>query len=252
MNAFKKLHTQANPLIIGNVWDVQSALLFEKNGYQAVGTSSAAVAASMGYEDGEKIPFKELLKIVGNIQDKISIPLTVDIEKGYGSNNTHILNNINELLKLNISGINIEDSISDPKQTLQSSKSFCETINVIKNHITQSKSSLFINVRTDAYIMGIDKSFEETLSRVKQYTNSGADGIFIPCITDEIEIDHLVKSTHLPINVMCMPNLPDFDRLQKIGVKRISMGPFLYNTMIEKIENDIQKITKDNNFSVLF
>jgi len=252
MNSFRKLHTQNQPLIIGNIWDAQSALLFEKNGYQAVGTSSAAVASSLGYEDGEKIPFTELLKIVKNIQDKISIPLTVDIEKGYGSDNNQIINNIKELLILNISGINIEDSVSNSPKTLQSANDFCKTINAIKEYLIQIKSSLFVNVRTDAYIIGLNSPFKETLSRVKHYTNCGADGIFIPCITDEKETEHLVKSTHLPINVMCMPNLPDFDRLQKIGVKRISMGPFLYNNMIEKNQNTIQRINKDKNFSVLF
>ncbi len=252
MNSFKKLHSQNHPLIIGNVWNVRSALMYEKIGYKAIGTSSAAIADSMGYEDGEKIPFDELLLIVEKIQHNISIPLTVDIERGYGSNNKQIIDNIKELIKRKVAGINIEDSSPESVQVLKTPEGFSRTLDEISNYLTQSKSSLFVNVRTDAYIASLDNPLEETLSRIKHYSTCGIDGIFVPCVTAIKEIERIVKSTHLPVNVMCMPTLPDFLTLQKLGVKRISMGPFAYNKINKNTENDMQKIIKNNNFSVLF
>ena len=88
---FKNLHNQDPSLLLGNVWNAQSALLFQKLGFNAIGTSSAAIATSLGYEDGEKMPFEDLFRIVKSIQSKINIPLTVDIEGGYSRNTSQII-----------------------------------------------------------------------------------------------------------------------------------------------------------------
>ncbi len=251
---FKKLHNQT--LLLGNVWDVQSAMLFEKLGYKAIGTSSAAIAASLGYNDGEKMPFLDLLRIVKNIQTKINIPLTVDIEGGYSRNVNEIIANIAALYKLGVVGINIEDSIANTSQTVEreivNAQNFGEIIREIKSYLTRHNMPVFLNVRTDFYIMGLKNPLEETLKRIKIYAESGADGIFVPCIVQENEIKKIVAVTSLPINVMCMPNLANFKALENMGVKRISIGPFLYNTMIVKVENSIKQIRKEQSFQPIF
>jgi len=251
-NIFKNLHNQDSPLLLGNVWNVQSALLFQKLGFKAVGTSSAAIATSLGYEDGEKMPFKDLLRIVGNIQSKINIPLTVDIESGYSRNTSEIITNIIALHKLGVVGINIEDSITNTERKIVNAQEFGKTIQSIKLHLSNNNIKLFINVRTDFYIMGLTNPFEETLKRIKIYEESGADGIFVPCIVAENEIKKVVESTTLPVNVMCMPNLPDFNNLKILGVKRISIGSFLYNDMVGKLEKSIIEITKNKSFNSIF
>jgi len=251
-NKFKNLHTQDSALLLGNVWNAQSALLFQKLDFKAVGTSSAAIATSLGYEDGEKMPFEDLLRIVRNIQSKISIPLTVDIEGGYSRNEKELINNIIELQKLGVVGVNIEDSITNSEREIVNAQEFGKIIQSIKLHLSNHNIDIFLNVRTDFYIMGLTNPFEETLKRIKIYEESGADGVFVPCIVAENEIKDVVESTKLPVNVMCMPNLPDFVDLETLGVKRISIGPFLYNDMVGKLEKSIIDITKNKSFNSMF
>jgi len=252
MTNFKNLHAQNQPLLIGNVWDVQSALLFQKLGFKAIGTSSDAVAKTLGYEDGEKIPFSQLLQTVENIQDKTDLPLTVDIEGGYGNNTSEIIENIISLYQLGVVGVNIEDSYSNPERKIKDAHQFSEVINEIKTYLEKNNMVFFINVRTDFYIMGLDNPLEETLKRIKLYESNGADGIFVPCVVNQNEIREIVKSTHLPINVMCMPTLADFHKLESLGVKRISMGPFLFNNMVSQLEKSINSIVTNKSFISLF
>ncbi len=249
---FKDLHNQDSALLLGNIWDVQSALLFQKLGFKAVGTSSAAIATSLGYEDGEKMPFEDLLRIVKNIQSKIEIPLTVDIESGYNRNTSEIINNIIALQRLGVVGINIEDSITNTEREIVNAQEFGKTIQFIKAHFSNNNIDVFLNVRTDFYIMGLTNPFEETLKRIKIYEESGADGIFVPCLVAENEIKKVVEASILPINVMCMPDLPNFNALQNLGVKRISIGPFLYNAMVDKLEKAIVEITENKSFNSIF
>jgi len=251
-NTFKNLHNQDSSLLLGNVWNAQSALLFQKLGFKAIGTSSAAIATSLGYEDGEKVPFKDLLRIVKNIQSKINIPLTVDIEGGYSRDKTELIGNITALQKLGVVGVNIEDSITNTEREIVNAQEFSKTIQLIKSYLSNNNMGIFLNVRTDFYIMGLSNPFEETQKRIKIYEENGADGIFVPCIVAENEIQKVVASTTLPINVMCMPNLPDFNTLQNLGVKRISMGPFLYNDMVSKLKKSIIEISANQTFSSLF
>jgi len=251
-NTFKNLHNQDSALLLGNVWNAQSALLFQKLGFKAIGTSSAAIATSLGYEDGEKMPFEDLLRIVKNIQSKINIPLTVDIESGYSRDTSEIINNIISLQKLGVVGINIEDSITTAERKIVNAQEFAKTIQSIKSHLSNNNIDIFLNVRTDFYIMGLENPFEETLKRIKIYEESGADGIFVPCIVVENEIQKVVESTTLPVNVMCMPDLPNFNNLQNLGVKRISIGPFLYNDMVGKLEKSIIEISKNKSFNSIF
>jgi len=100
--------------------------------------------------------------------------------------------------------------------------------------------------------MGMPKALAETLNRINVYENSGASGIFVPCITDKNDIREVVKATTLPVNVMCMPQLPDFDGLKSLGVKRISMGPFVSNYVNASAEEIIRSVQEQNNFASLF
>lgn len=256
-NIFKKLHHQNTPLLLGNVWNAQSALAFQKLGFKAIGTSSAAIATSLGYDDGEQMPFEDLLNIIKNILSKINIPLTVDIEGGYSRNIPELIGNITALQKLGVVGINLEDSITDLTQQptgrrLVDTDDFSEILKKIKSYLLENNIEIFLNIRTDYYIMGIENALAETLNRIKNYKKNGADGIFVPCIVQESDIQKVVDSTSLPINVMCMPGISEFKKLEELGVKRISFGPFLYNNTVAHIENSIKGIVTDQSFNSLF
>lgn len=250
---FKELHNQTKPLIIGNVWNVQSAKTFEKLNFQAIGTSSAAIAHSLGYEDGEQMPFSDLLFITENISKSITPPLSVDIEFGYGNNATEIAKNIITLEKLGVAGINIEDSfIENGERKMKEFIHFSQLLKEVKNIITLKGISIFINIRCDAFLLNIPNTLQVVTERIKSYELSGADGIFLPCITKEREIARIVSQTKLPLNVMCMPGLPNFETLEKLGVKRISMGNFLNGYTYTSLENMIINILAEKSFNALF
>ena len=237
-------------LLLGNVWDVQSGLSCQKLGFRAIGTSSAAVAASLGFEDGEDMPFADLLAVVKAIRGRVDLPLTVDVEGGYARDVVEIILNIKALIDLGVVGINIEDSVVEAGvRRLLPVDEFSRIIGNIKAEIGDG---VFFNARTDAYIMGLDAPFEVTAERLKQYAAAGADGVFVPCITDVLEIQQLVDMVELPLNVMCVPDLPDFEVLQKLGVKRISMGPFAFNMMVEYFEQKLGDVLTDQSFKAMF
>ncbi len=249
---FKNLHNQEKPLLIGNVWDVPSTKTAEKLNFQAIGTSSSAIAQLLGYNDGEEMEFSEMEYFVKRIALNTNLPLSVDLESGYSRKPKEIADHIKRLVELGVVGINIEDSLVNEKRILLDSNSFAKTLAEIKEHLEKDNINIFLNVRTDTFIILQENIIEETKKRIQLYQNAGADGIFIPCIEKENDIKTIVNSTNLPINVMCMPNLPDFKTLTKLGVKRISMGNFLFNKMYNEFEQIVKILVNKESFNSIF
>lgn len=249
---FNALHQQSSPLIICNVWDVASAKAGEKLGFNAIGTSSAAIASMLGYEDGEKMTFDELLYIVKRIVACSNLPLTVDIEAGYSRDPLKTAKNIKILAEIGVVGINIEDSIVNEERTLVDANSFAEYLSAIKGQLVKDQVEIFINVRTDTFLLGEKGALDETQKRASLYEVAGADGLFVPCITQNYDIQAVVSSTKLPINVMCMPNLPDFESLKALGAKRISMGNFLFDKLEADFKEKLTQIQQANSFQPIF
>lgn len=244
---FKSLHTQEIPLLICNIWDAKSAQMAEELGFQSVGTSSAAIATILGYNDGEEMNFEELLFIVKRIMASTDLPVTVDMEAGYSRDPYTIVEHINKLANAGVVGINIEDSILGEERTLIDVDEFATML----RHIT-SNTDIFINVRTDTFLLGIEGALEKTLQRCRLYGQVGVHGIFIPCITTPRDIQAVTQATSLPVNVMCMPDLPDFQTLTKLGVKRISMGNFLFDAMYNHHSALLKTILQDQSFKAVF
>lgn len=250
---FKKLHQQKTPLLIGNVWDVASAKIAEKLHFQAIGTSSAAIAKMLGYPDGEAMSFEELIYIVKRIALNTELPLSVDLEAGYSRDPIIITQYIKQLADIGVVGINLEDSIMDKGQrTLIDSEVFAKTIALIKRQLMAEEIALFLNIRIDTFLLGGSAVIQETKKRMNTYEKAGADGIFLPCIEKEADIKRMVESTPLPINVMAMPNLPTFEKLTELGVQRISMGNFLFETMHANLQQKLQAIQEQQSFKPIF
>jgi len=246
---FKNLHYGKNLFILPNAWNAKSASLFQEKGFPAVGTSSAAVATSLGYEDGEGMPFEDYLFIIKRILNTVNIPVTVDIEMGYGKTNKQIADNIQKLSELGVAGINIEDSvIENSKRSLKNTSEFAKTIEHVKDHLTTKNLSLFINIRCDTYLLHVKDKQKETSKRLAIYQKTGADGIFLPCINSENDIAKAVSNAKLPLSVMCIPGLPGFEKLYELGVKRASMGPFMFTKTYKKAGELCQKIIDKKNF----
>lgn len=250
---FKNLHNQETPLLLHNVWDVPSAKVAEKLNAQAIGTSSAAIAALFGYNDGEELRFSELKYMVQRIVSNTKLPLSVDIEAGYSRKTSEIVTHIKKLHSLGVVAINIEDSIViDGKRELLDVQVFAKTLSEITAALQKDIIDIFINVRTDTFLLQVSNVLEETKTRVQYYENAGASGIFIPCVEKETHIKEIIESTTLPINVMCMPKLPNFNILKQLGVKRISMGSFLFGNMYDHYEEVSKEVVHKQSFNSIF
>lgn len=147
-------------------------------------------------------------------------------------------------------GINIEDSlIANGIRTILDKEVFFEKLKLVISKLKEEKVEIFINVRTDTFLLGLENPVQETLQRIKLLEEIGIDGIFVPCITSEKDIKVIVNSTKLPMNVMCMPELSDFKTLKEIGIKRISSGNFLNEYIYKNLEEKGSEIMKKQSFS---
>lgn len=246
LSDFKKMHKQKEFLFLPNAWDLLSALVLEQTGFKAIGTTSWGIANFMGYKDGEKIKFDNLLALVKKMVSAINIPITVDMESGYSDDTTVVADNVLKIADLGIAGINIEDSLKYGSN-LRDKKTQCTLIMKVRNKLNENGyQEFFINARTDTYLQK-KTPLNETIERSIDYINSGADGIFVPGLSKKNEIKKLVESIDAPLNIMSLPNLTDTSNLNELGVKRFSIGGSFSDTTISFIEENAQRLfTKQN------
>ena len=241
---FYQLHHQAVPFVLPNAWNVKSAQLINQSGFYAVGTSSGAISNSMGYEDGEKMPFKELLYIVQRITKNVTIPVSVDLERGYTDNMSELTNNIEALIDAGVVGINIEDA--------QGEELYLRKLTAIKNHLEKNNHKLFINARTDGFLQKLDSPIELTIKRAKLYKEAGADGLFVTAVSDAAIITKIASSITLPLNVVGTPKLASIQDLSGSGVRRISMAVLLYKASYAQLNKLIEEVNVKKSFVPLF
>ena len=231
------LHAQATPLPIYNAWDAGSAAAIRDAGATAIGTSSWAIAAAQGFEDGEELPLDELERIVARIVARVDLPVTVDFEGGYAEDASACARNVARMLDLGVVGINFEDRVVKGKGLytvdVQSAR-----IEAIRDMAEARGIPLFINARTDVYFdegFAKERRLDEAKARAAAYLRAGASGFFAPGLTDLAEIAALCASTPLPVNIMKRPGSPDVAALASAGVKRISYGPGPYIAAMESV-----------------
>jgi 2-methylisocitrate lyase-like PEP mutase family enzyme len=217
---FHRLHEGPEPLLLPNAWDAGSARLMESLGAKAVATTSAGVAWTHGYPDGDVLPVRMLLSTVVAITRAIRVPLTVDVEGGYSDEPSAVEETVARVVEAGAVGINIEDGGNAPDL-------LCLKIERAKRAGNHFGIDLFVNARTDVYLRGLapeGKRVAETLSRAKLYREAGASGIFVPGLRDAAEIRAVVQDAGLPLNVMAWPGLPAAAELARLGVRRLSAG----------------------------
>jgi len=244
-NLLHMLHHNGKLLVLPNIWDPLGAALLESLGYAAVATASASIALSNGYQDGENIPFKELLEVLKKIVRSVQIPVTADIESGYAKSNAELKENIKMLLDVGIAGINFEDTNKDDK-TIISIEAQCEKLSVIRNTASEMGVPLFINARTDVYLQANDlpdqEKLAETIRRGKAYKDAGADGFYPIFLKEETAMKSIVKEVGLPVNILILPGIPDFKELQDLGITRVSLGPGFLKIAINAMKNTAEKL----------
>ncbi len=240
---FYDLHHCGKLLILPNIWDSLGAMLLEDMDYPAVATASAAVAFANGYDDGENIPFNELLAILKRIAEKVNIPVTADIESGYAHNEQQLKQNIQQIIEAGVVGINIEDT--DKKtNTLLPVEVQCEKIKLIKKVSEEMNVPVFINARTDVYLRSTtaNNKLEETIKRGFAYKDAGADCFYPITMNSAEDIGTTVQQLEMPVNIIIMPGIPALMDLEKMGVARVSLGPGFLKYAIKAMKNLAEKL----------
>ena len=216
--AFAALHAGAEILILPNAWDAASAAVMADAGAKAVATSSAAVAWSHGYADGDLLPLPLLLATISAVARVCAVPVTADIEGGYTDDLVQLADTVRAVIAAGAVGINLEDGGRAPD--LHARK-----IEAARKAADAAGVALFINARTDVYLRGLaegEAAFTETVRRAELYRNAGASGVFVPGPSDPDLIGRLADTIRLPLNIMLLPSLAGAQQLQALGVRRLS------------------------------
>lgn len=217
---FRRLHDPGGMLLLPNAWDAGSARLVEACGAAAIATTSAGLAWSRGYRDGNALPPRVLASAVAEIARVLSVPLTVDVEGGYADDPPAVGETISAVVDAGAVGINIEDGQASPDL-------LCRKVAAAKVAAHHAGIDLFVNVRTDVYLrelVPVEHLVSETIERGRRYRAAGCDGLFVPGLADAPAIRAIAEAIVLPLNVMVVPGLPPVAELRSLGVRRVSAG----------------------------
>jgi len=223
----KQLHHGPKILVMANAWDAISARIVEEAGFPAVATTSAGVAAMLGYPDGERVTRDEMLEVVARIARAVKVPVTADMEAGYGTTPGEMAETARALVEAGAVGLNLEDVTGDDESSQVEMKLQVEKIGAMREASASTGVPLVINARTDVYLMPIGPEatrFERTVERLRTYAKAGAGCVFAPGVKDPETIGKLVKAVEAPLNILMMPGMPNLNELEKLGVARASIG----------------------------
>ena len=238
---FRKLHAGPRILVLPNAWDVASARIFETAGFPAIATTSAGIANSIGYADGERLTRDEMLEVVGRIVRAVAIPISADVEAGYGDP----ARTAQALIELGAVGMNFEDSKSgglvDPAQQVKAIESI------------RAKSDIVINARCDVYLRNSSgdpaKLFEETVERLNAYRRAGADSLFAPGVRDPETIGKLARAVSGPLNILAVAGTPPIAELERLGVRRVTIGSGAMRATMGLTQRIAQELRDQGTFS---
>lgn len=220
---FRSLHTTP-ALRLANCWDAASAAVIAAAGAKAIATTSAGVAWSLGRPDGDALDRDAALEAIARVVRAVDVPVTADIESGFGATPKDVAETLAAVSEAGAVGVNIEDTTAETPGSLRDLADQVERLGAAREG---AGPDLFINARTDIYLAGIGEEserFDATVARAAVYADAGADGIFVPGVSDPEVIAALVQAIRLPLNILAGPGAPAPSELDRLGVSRISLG----------------------------
>ena len=234
---FRALHHGSGVLLLPNAWDAASAAIFCRLGARAIATTSAGLAWACGFADGDVLPREHLLFAVSEIRRVVGdLPLSVDIEGGYSEDPAAVADLAERLLDIGVAGVNLEDGARDASV-------LARKIEAVVQRCRDDAEDLFVNARTDVYLRDLasgDEAVRETIARGTRYADAGADGLFVPGLSDPHAMAAIAKGVRLPLAIFAVPGLPPARDLFASGVRRLSAGESLaalaYGTAREAAE----------------
>ena len=255
---FLKYHQDKEILVLLNSWDIGSSKLIEASGYKAIATTSMGIAASLGYPDCQIITLSEMIDVITGIVKAVQVPVSVDIEAGYGNNLNEIIDSVKKIIATGIVGVNIEDSL-ELSPVLIDEMEFCERISAIRALSNSLGFHLVINARTDSFYTSTGSQREklsESIKRGNKYREAGADCIFVQPVSDKETISTLVKEISAPINILANPTIgagvtPSVRELQDLGVARVSLGSSLMKATLALIKKVADELFEKGTYNIL-
>lgn len=225
--AFRAMHVGKVVLLLPNVWDVASARIVQEAGFSALATTSAGVAFAQGYPDGQKISRDGMIASVAQITAGVKVPVTADVEAGYGSKPEDAARTARGVIEAGAVGMNFEDASGDWAHPLTDLPLQLERIRAIRETAVKLGLALVLNARTDVYLLQVADPatrYDEAVRRLAAYRDAGADCVFVPGIRDAATIRRIVSDLQCPVNILAVPGSPPVAELAGLGVRRISLG----------------------------
>ncbi|GIG86855.1 isocitrate lyase/PEP mutase family protein [Plantactinospora endophytica] len=220
---FRSLHVPSAPIVLVNAWDAASARIVEDAGAHAVATTSAGVAWSLGAPDGDVLGRDLATELVGRVVGAVSVPVTADIESGFGSTPEQVAETVRAVLAAGAVGVNLEDAAPDGGPGLREVADQCARLAAARSAGAEVGVPVYVNARIDTFLRGAG-GLPETLDRAAAFLEAGADGIFVPGVVDPETVAALVAGIPAPVNIMAGPGAPTVPELARLGVARVSLG----------------------------
>lgn len=225
--SLRALHHGPKLLLLPNVWDVASARIIEEAGFPAIATSSAGVAFALGYPDGQLISRDEMLEVVARIAAAVKVPVTADVEAGYGDRPEDAALTARGVIEAGAVGMNLEDTTGKALDSLLDLPRMLEKIAAVREAAKSAGVPIVLNARTDVYLLEIgapETRYGESVRRLSAYRDAGADCAFLPGLRDADTIGKAVRELKCPVNILAGFGSPSIPDLQKLGVARVSLG----------------------------
>ncbi len=222
--SFRAMHHGGRILVLPNAWDAASARVFEEAGFGAIATTSAGIAFTLGYPDGQRISRDEMLGVVRRIAAAVKVPVTADVEAGYGERPEDAARTARDVAEAGAVGMNLEDATGDPRRPLLDMALQVERVRAVREAMQER---VVLNARTDVYLLELETPetrYDAAVRRLAAYRDAGADCVFVPGLRDAATIERLVKDLGCPVNILVGPGFPAIPELEKLKVARVSVG----------------------------
>jgi len=252
---FRKLHRGPHLLVLPNAWDVASARILEELGYPAIATTSAGIAFSLGYPDGQRVSREQMLEVLARIAHAVRVPVTADMEAGYGTTAKDMSETAKAMIASGAIGMNLEDVTGEDESSHVNITLQVEKIRAIRETASSLGVPLVLNARTDIYLMPIgpaETRFDRTVERLRSYHQAGADCLFAPGLRDRETIRKLVAALDGPLNILLMPDGPSLSELEKMGVARASAGSAVMRATLSLVQRIGKELMQAGNYDFLF
>ena len=226
-DTFRARHRGPRLLLLPNAWDVASARVLEEAGFGAMATTSAGIAFTLGYPDGQRISREEMLRVVARIVAAVVVPVTADMEAGYGNRPEDAAKTARGVMEAGAVGMNLEDGTDDRRHPLMDLPLQVEKVAAVREAARTAGLPIVLNARTDVFLLQVgppEKRYDMALQRLAAFRDAGADCVFVPGLRDAEALGRLVQDLQCPVNVLAGPGFPSVPELEKLGVARVSLG----------------------------